>query len=74
MKDDLAALVDTEEARDAAEVGYYEAAAGPEFVQVETEQRRFRAQFRRRLRHRQAKGRSNAEGEWTPGHATNRVT
>lgn len=63
MKDDLAALVDGDEARDAAEVGYYESAADPVFVQVETEQRRFRAQFRRRLRHRQAKGRSRNEDQ-----------
>jgi hypothetical protein len=45
----------------AAEVDYYEAAAEPVFVQVETEQRRFRAQFRRRLQQLQARRRSHDE-------------
>lgn len=53
----LAVLVDSDGAGDPAEVEYYEAAADPQFVLNETEQRRFRSQFRRRLRHRAAKER-----------------
>lgn len=56
-KDDLARLVDEDSARDAAEVGYYESAADPTFALLETQERRFRAQFRRRLRHRLSKKR-----------------
>ncbi|WP_157577724.1 hypothetical protein [Phycicoccus jejuensis] len=56
-KKDFAALVESDGARDSAEVEYYEAAADPQFVRNETEQRRFRSQFRRRLRHRAAKKR-----------------
>lgn len=56
-KKDLAALVESDGARDPAEVEYYEAAADPQFVLKETAQRRFRSQFRRRLRHLAAKER-----------------
>jgi hypothetical protein len=60
MRDELAAPVDADGARDATEVDYYAAAADPVFVQAETERRRFRAQFRRRLRHLQARRRAGA--------------
>lgn len=53
----LAALVESDGARDPAEVEYYEAAADPQFVLIEAQQRRFRSQLRRRLRHLAAKGR-----------------
>jgi len=56
-KKTLAALVESDEARDPAEVESYEAAADPQFVLNETAQRRFRSQFRRRLRHLAAKER-----------------
>lgn len=56
-KKDLAALVESDDARDPTEVEYYEAAADPQFVRNETEHRRFRSQFRRRLRHLAAKER-----------------
>ena len=46
---DLAKLV--EEDGDPAETAYYEAAAEPVRVQNEQEQRRYRAMYRRRLRH-----------------------
>jgi len=56
-KDDLARLVDEDGAHDAAEVSYYESVADPTFALLETQERRFRAQFRRRIRHRLAKRR-----------------
>ncbi|CAN7395498.1 hypothetical protein [Knoellia sp. LjRoot47] len=56
-KKDLAALVESDGADDPVEVEYYEAAADPQFVLNETEQRRFRSQFRRRLRHLAAQAR-----------------
>jgi hypothetical protein len=49
-KDSLARLVDADGGRDEAENSYYEAAADPAFVRVETAQRRFRGQYLRRLR------------------------
>lgn len=49
-KDGLARIVDADGGRDAAENSYYEAAADPSFVQLETAQRRFRRQYFRRLR------------------------
>ena len=52
MWKDLARLV--EEHHDEAETEYYEAAADPTFVAIERDQRRFRAMFRRRVRHRAA--------------------
>lgn len=57
LKDDLARLVDEDGARDTAEVGYYESAADPTFASLESQKRRFRAQFRRRIRHRLSKKR-----------------
>jgi hypothetical protein len=54
MREDLARLV--EEDHDEAETEYYEAAADPTFVTIERDQRRFRAMFRRRVRHRDADG------------------
>ena len=52
IREDLARLV--EEDHDDAETEYYEAAADPTFVTIERDQRRFRAMFRRRVRHREA--------------------
>jgi hypothetical protein len=46
----LARLVDADGGRDDAENSYYEAFADPDFVRVETTQRRFRGQYLRRLR------------------------
>ena len=54
-KASLGHVVDVD--HDAAEEAYYEAAADPQFVQIEREQRRYREMFRRRLRHIKAKGR-----------------
>jgi hypothetical protein len=48
-KDALAELVD--EDHDAAETEHYENAADPTYLAVETARRRYRAMFRRRLRH-----------------------
>lgn len=42
---------------DPAEEAYYEAAADPQFAQIEREQHRYREAFRRRLRHMKARGR-----------------
>jgi hypothetical protein len=55
MRDDLARLVDSD--NDEAETEYYEAACDPTFVAIERDQRRFRAMFRRRVRHPEAKRR-----------------
>jgi hypothetical protein len=49
-KETLARLVDADGGRDDAENSYYEAFADPDFVRVETTQRRFRGQYLRRLR------------------------
>jgi hypothetical protein len=49
-RDALARLVDADDGRDDAENSYYEAVADPDFVRVETAQRRFRGQYLRRLR------------------------
>jgi hypothetical protein len=64
LKASLARLVEEDGARDQAEVEYYEAAADPRFEKVETVQRRYLAQFRRRLRHRESRGRhpENSDG------------
>ena len=59
-RDDLARLVDADGGRDSAENGYFEIVNDPQFVRVETEQRRFRGQLRRRLRHMLAKSRQKA--------------
>jgi hypothetical protein len=53
----LARLVESDGGRDEAENGYFEAANDPTFVHRETEQRRFRGQLRRRLRHLESKAR-----------------
>ena len=49
-KDGLARIVDADGGRDDAENSYYEQAADPIFVRIETEQLRFRSQYLRRLR------------------------
>lgn len=49
-KNSLARLVDADAGRDDAENSYYEAFADPDFVRIETAQRRFRGQYLRRLR------------------------
>ncbi len=48
---ELARLVDSDGGRDPAENGYFESANDPQFRGIETAQRRFRGQLRRRLRH-----------------------
>jgi hypothetical protein len=55
MKASLGRLVEQDGARDQAEVEYYEVAADPSVDSIETAQRRYRSQFRRRLRHRQSR-------------------
>ncbi len=57
MREELARLVDSDGGRDDVENGYFEAANDPQFVHQETEQRRFRGQLRRRLRHLESKAR-----------------
>lgn len=59
----LARIVDEDGARDEAENGYFEDANDPQFVAIETAQRRFRSQLRRRLRHRDAKRRPGEHPE-----------
>ena len=49
-KDALARIVDADGGRDEAENSYYEVAADPSFVRLETARRRFRGQYLRRLR------------------------
>jgi hypothetical protein len=49
-KDSLARIVDADGGRDDAENSYYEAAADPIFVRIETARRRFHGQYLRRLR------------------------
>jgi hypothetical protein len=49
-KDALARIVDADGGRDDTENSYYEAAADPSFVRIETARRRFRGQYLRRLR------------------------
>jgi hypothetical protein len=46
----LARIVDEDGGRDDAENSYYEEAADPDFVRMETAQRRFRGQYLRRPR------------------------
>jgi hypothetical protein len=55
LRDELARVVDSDDGRDDAENGYFDSANDPQFVKTETEQRRFKGQLRRRLRHRAAK-------------------
>jgi hypothetical protein len=49
-KDGLARVVDADGGRDDAENSYYEEAADPSFVRIETARRRFRGQYLRHLR------------------------
>jgi hypothetical protein len=51
----LGRLVESDGARDAAEVEYYVCAADPQADLIETQQRRFRAQFHRRRRRRDSR-------------------
>jgi hypothetical protein len=63
-KEDLACLIDADGGRDDAENSYYEAFADPDFVRVETAQRRFRGQYLRRLRRRAERAdRANASSD-----------
>lgn len=55
LKDGLARLVDADD--DEAEREFYEAAADPEFVALEREQRRYRGAFTRQMRRMGAKRR-----------------
>lgn len=57
----LAWLVDRDRGRDDAENDYFESANDPQAVLQDDQQRRFRAQFRRRIRHRAAKRREAAQ-------------
>jgi hypothetical protein len=52
---ELARVVDSDGGRDEAENSYYEAAADPDAVRLETAQRRFRGQYLRHLRRRRFK-------------------
>jgi hypothetical protein len=58
-KDALARVVDADGGRDNAENSYYEAAADPRFVRIESARRRFRGQYLRRLRRLTERARSN---------------
>ena len=49
-KDSLESIVDADGGMDEAENQYYEAAADPQFVQNERDQRRYRGAFVRRVR------------------------
>jgi hypothetical protein len=49
-KEALARIVDADGGRDDAENSYYEAAADPAYVHIETIRRRFRGQYLRRVR------------------------
>jgi hypothetical protein len=53
----LARIVDADGGKDDAENAYYEAFADPDYVRLETAQRRFRGQYLRRLRRRSARER-----------------
>ncbi|MBX9245970.1 hypothetical protein ICW40_14270 [Actinotalea ferrariae] len=61
MRVELARLVDSDGGLDDAENEFFEAANDPQFVARETDQRRFRSQLRRRLRHLQSKAHDQAE-------------
>ena len=65
-KDSLARIVDADGGRDAAENSYYEAAADPSFVQMETAPRRFRGQYHRRLKRPAHRDQSRKE-PWSRG-------
>lgn len=49
-RESLARIVDADCGRDGAENAYYEAAADPAYVRLESARRRFRGQYLRRLR------------------------
>lgn len=57
LRDELGRLVDSDGGRDEAENDYFEAANDPQFTAIETAQRRFKGQLRRRLRHLESKAR-----------------
>jgi hypothetical protein len=59
-KDELARIVDADLGRDDAENSYYEAAADPSFVKIETARRRFRGQYLRRLKRLAERAQSSA--------------
>jgi len=75
-KEDLACLVDADGGRDDAENSYYEAFADPDFVRIETAQRRFRGQYLRRLRTPSNTGRPGvlATSAGRPGRGCGRVS
>jgi hypothetical protein len=56
-KSSLARIVDVAGGSDEAENAYYESAADPDYVRLETVQRRFRGQYLRRLRRLREDGR-----------------
>jgi hypothetical protein len=62
LRYELAQLVDADAGNDPAENGYFESANDPQFLATETAQRRFKSQFRRRLRHRRATERERDAG------------
>jgi hypothetical protein len=55
----LARIVDADGGRDDAENSYYETAADPSVVQIETARRRFRGQYPRRLERQSERARSS---------------
>jgi hypothetical protein len=63
MRESLGRVVDSDGGRDEAENAYFESSNDPQFVTIETAQRRFRGQFRRRLRHRDAQNRARDTDE-----------
>ena len=63
MRESLGRLVDSNGGRDEAENDYFESSNDPQFVAIETAQRRFRGQFRRRLRHLDAEKRARDTDE-----------
>ena len=60
-RDELARLVESDGGNDDAENAYFESANDPQFVRLESAQRRFTSQLRRRLRHRQSRTRERAK-------------
>jgi hypothetical protein len=68
-KHGLARIVDADDGRDDAENSYYEEAADPGFVCLETARRRFRGQYLRRLRRRRAETGPAERDPLPSGHA-----
>lgn len=56
-RESLARLIDQDGGRDDVENELFELVSDPQFRLEETQRRRFRSQLRRRLRHRESKGR-----------------